>query len=668
MTATPGADRTRRAVNGVLLPGFENAAGPDGAGVPAWLADAARAGLAGVVYFARNTPDVATTAALSAALHAISPDLVVAVDEEGGDVSRLEAARGSSLPGAAALGVLPGGAISLDAGRALGRVLAATGIDLLLGPVLDVVSEPDNPVIGVRAFGTTPDGVARHGIAFARGVRSAGVGVCGKHFPGHGATTVDSHVGLPVVDEPLDVVRARDLVPFARALCPEGRPGAEQPGLDVSRPDAARLDPARRDLARPDAARRDQSRLDAVMTAHVLFPAVGPAPASIEPAATRLLRELGHDGPVVTDALDMGALRELTGSVGEAAVRAVEAGADLLCLGLDPALYTESYEALSAAVAAGRVSVERLEESGARTRALVAAVRARRAAVGAVTDADAARRALADLAELGAGIADAVVRVRGAHLVPLGPDARPDVVDLRLRLDHAAGRTARHVQTAVAEVWPGARQWPPEDAPSGVPPEGSPDPLPGTLPEPLSKGLGLDDDGLGVLIARFTRYGVSADLDRIGTERGAEFPEGAPHPAEPLVVITREPVPGSAERGRLERLWAVRPDLVVVHTGLPGPVGDWFGTLSGGGPAVVVACGTGRANAAAAVQRLRGVGPRNEIEQYEIEQHEIEQHEIEQHEIEQHEIEQYEIEQYEIDQHEHEVQEHSASRTKGARR
>ncbi|MFD6445016.1 glycoside hydrolase family 3 N-terminal domain-containing protein [Promicromonospora sp. NPDC060204] len=647
----PEPGRIERAVNGVLLPGFENAAGPggpDGAGVPAWLADAARAGLAGVVYFARNTPDVATTTALSEALHAISPDLVIAVDEEGGDVSRLEATRGSSLPGAAALGVLPGGAISLDAGRALGRVLAATGIDLLLGPVLDVVSAPDNPVIGVRAFGTTPDDVARHGIAFARGVRSAGVGVCGKHFPGHGATTVDSHLGLPVVDEPLDVVRDRDLVPFARALCSEGR-------LDGSQDEPSR---------------RDQSRLDAVMTAHVLFPAVGPAPASIEPATTRLLRELGDDGPVVTDALDMGALHELTGSVGEAAVRAVEAGADLLCLGLDPALYTESYDALSRAVAAGRVSVERLEESGARTRALVGAVRARRAAVGAVTDADAARRALADLAELGAGIADAVVRVRGAHLVPLAPDARPDVVDLRVRLDHAAGRKARHVQTAIAEVWPGARQWPGADAadapPDGRPdgltdglpdarpgglsyappdglPEGSPEARPGTLPEPLSKGLGLDDDGLGVLIARFTRYGVSADLDRTGTERGAEFPEGAPLRAEPLVVITREPVPGSAERGRLERLWAVRPDLVVVHTGLPGPVGDWFGTLSGGGPAVVVACGTGRANAAAAVQRLRGVGPRNEIEQYE---HEQDEHE----------------------KYQHEVQEHSASRTKGARR
>ncbi|GGM36679.1 glycoside hydrolase family 3 protein [Promicromonospora citrea] len=561
-------ERTVRAVNGVLLPGFE----ASGTEVPAWLADAARAGLAGVVYFARNTPDVATTAELSAALHGIAPDLLVTVDEEGGDVSRLEAVTGSSLPGAAALGAHPGGpAVSLDAGRALGRLLAATGVDLLLGPVLDVVSEPDNPVVGVRAFGTTADVVARHGVAFARGVRSAGVGVCGKHFPGHGATTVDSHVGLPVVDAPLDVVRARDLAPFAHGLHPDG--------------------------AAPD----DPSRLDAVMTAHVVYPAIGPAPASVEPAATRLLRELGHAGPIVTDALDMGALRRLTGSVGEAAVLAVEAGADLLCLGLDPALYAEAYSALVAAVGAGRLTLERLEESGARTRALVAGVRDRRAAAGEPTGPDAAVVALEDLADLGAAIADAVVHVRGTRpLEPLPPDAAPDVVDLRTRLDHAAGRTARHVQTALAAAWPAARELPEPEGGVGA---GQGDVTDGT------GELGLDDRGLAVLIARFTRYGVSADLDKTGAKRGAEFPgrlsRSAPR-REPLVVITREPVQGSAERARLEKLWAVRPDLVVVHTGLPGPVEDWFGTLPGGGPVVVAACGTGRANASAAVARLQG--------------------------------------------------------------
>jgi beta-N-acetylhexosaminidase len=314
----------------------------------------------------------------------------------------------------------------------------------------------------------------------------------------------------------------------------------------------------------------------------------------------------------------MGALRQLTGSVGEAAVRAVEAGADLLCLGRDPALYAEAYGALDGAVASGRLTVERLEESAARTRALVTAVRDRRAAAGTATGVDAAWAALAELARVGADIADAVVTVRGARLVPLAPEAEPDVVDLRTRPDHAAGRKARHVQVAIAAAWPGARVHPDDDAELGpAEPDGE---IPGggvAGPRPVK--LGLDEHGLAVLIARFTRYGVSADLDRTGTERGAEFPEGgsrgAPRSA-PLVVITREPVPGSAERARLEQLWAVRPDLVVVHTGLPGPVDEWFGTLSGGGPAVVVACGTGRANAAAAVARLRGAASRWDSEEH----------------------------------------------------
>jgi beta-N-acetylhexosaminidase len=199
------------------------------------------------------------------------------------------------------------------------------------------------------------------------------------------------------------------------------------------------------------------------------------------------------------------------------------------------------------------------------------------------------------------------VRVAGGPLVPLAPEAAPDVVDLRTRLDHAAGRKARHVQAAIAAAWPGATLYPDGDDVLGEVTSGGKMPGSGAA-EPKLVQLGLDERGLAVLIARFTRYGVSADLDRTGTKRGAEFPEGSlpgvPR-SEPLVVITREPVPGSAERARLEQLWAVRPDLVVVHTGLPGPVDDWFGTLSGGGPAVVVACGTGRANAAAAVARLR---------------------------------------------------------------
>ncbi|MCZ2262747.1 glycoside hydrolase family 3 N-terminal domain-containing protein [Isoptericola sp. QY 916] len=214
----------RRAVHGVLLPGFT------GTTPPAWLLDAARDGLAGVVLFAHNTPDVATTAALTTRLHDAEPDLLVATDEEGGDVSRLEAATGSSLPGAAALGAVDDVRLTGAAGEALGRLLAAAGVDLDLAPVLDV-DTPGNPVIGVRAFGTDAEAVARHGVAFARGLQRGGVGTCAKHFPGHGSTTVDSHLALPVVEADARTLRGRDLVPFAAAFA--GGPGDEGPAADA---------------------------------------------------------------------------------------------------------------------------------------------------------------------------------------------------------------------------------------------------------------------------------------------------------------------------------------------------------------------------------------------------------------------------------------------------
>ena len=510
----PGSDAVRRVVHGVLLPGFT------GTSAPAWLEAAARDGLAGVVLFAHNTPDVETTAALTARLHELAPRLVVAVDEEGGDVSRLEAGTGSSLPGAAALGVVDDELLTGEAGEALGRLLAATGVDLDLAPVLDV-SAPGNPVIGVRAFGSSPWLVTRHGVAFVRGLHRAGVGACAKHFPGHGSTTVDSHLALPVVDGTLDDLRRRDLPPFEAAVAPDPDGG---PGLD------------------------------ALMTAHVVVPALGPAPASLEPAVVSLAREMGFAGPIVTDALDMRAVSDGV-RVGEAAVRAIEAGADLLCLGTtvgrdDEALFADAVSALTAAVTAGRLTVDRLQRSAARTGRAVAAIRDRQAAAGVRPGRAAARAALAALGEVGGRIAARAVGTLGPGREPLTAD--PDVVDLRLRLDHAAGRTAQHVQRAVTERWPGATVHP-----------------------------ALDDDGFAELVGA------------LGTD-----------PGRPLVVVTREPLPGTAEQSRLVALRSVRPGLAVVHTGAPADAAGWFGSLPAGMPPVVVACGTGRANARAAVELL----------------------------------------------------------------
>ncbi|WP_340697025.1 glycoside hydrolase family 3 N-terminal domain-containing protein, partial [Cellulosimicrobium funkei] len=391
-TAVPtGARRAAdvvRAVNGVLLPGFT---GTDD--LPVWLVDAARDGLAGVVLFGHNTPDVATTARLTARLRGASPDLLVAVDEEGGDVSRLEAATGSSLPGNAALGLVDDVAVTEEVGAALGRLLTATGVDLDLAPDLDVNSDPDNPVIGVRSFGADPALVARHGAAFVRGLHAGGAGACGKHFPGHGATNVDSHLALPVVDASLDELRARDLPPFVATMVPDDEAG--------------------------------DALLDAVMTAHVVVPALGALPATLEPAVGALVRELGFDGPIVTDALDMGAVATFAADdagsssraddaaphgIGEVAVRAVEAGADLLCLGTtvgrdDEVLFRQAQRALVDAVASGRVTVERLHASAARTARTLAAVRARQAASGVVPSPESARAALDALDRLGARVA-----------------------------------------------------------------------------------------------------------------------------------------------------------------------------------------------------------------------------------------------------------------------
>ncbi|WP_225566539.1 glycoside hydrolase family 3 N-terminal domain-containing protein [Isoptericola luteus] len=516
-------DAVLRAVHGVLLPGFT------GTRVPAWLEHAARTGLAGVVLFAHNTPDLPTTVALTRRLHELSPDLVVATDEEGGDVSRLEVAEGSSLPGAAALGVLDDERATHDVGEALGRLLASAGVDLDLAPVLDV-NHPDNPVIGVRAFGDSPWLVARHGVALARGLHRGGVAACAKHFPGHGSTTTDSHLTLPVVSDDLEVLERRDLAPFVAALAADADGG---PGLD------------------------------ALMTAHVVVEALGPAPASLEPAVVALARERGFTGPVVTDALDMRAVSD-GADVGEVAVRAVEAGADLLCLGTtrgrdDEALFRTAVDALVAAVAAGRVTTDRLEASAARTAALRERVRTRREDAGVVPGEQAAQRARAALADVGERVAREAVRGSGPAWPPLGDGARPEVVDLRVRLDHAAGRTALHVQHALTGRWPGTVVHPP-----------------------------LGDDAFAELLAA---------LEPSGRPAGDE-------PVRPLVVVTREPVPGSEERARLTDLRAVRPDLVVVHTGVPTAGRRWFTTLGGAPPAVVLACGTGRANARAAVELL----------------------------------------------------------------
>jgi beta-N-acetylhexosaminidase len=257
--------------------------------------------------------------------------VVVAIDEEGGDVTRLEAPTGSSYPGNAALGVVDDVELSERVATSLGAELAAVGVNLDLAPVADVNTNPQNPVIGIRSFGSDPDLVARHVAASVRGFQRAGVAACAKHFPGHGDTSVDSHLALPEVDS-LD---PRALVPFRAAI---------------------------------DAGVRS------IMTAHMVVRSVGDTPATMSrEILDDLLRgELGFEGLVVTDALEMKAVSETVG-VEEGAVRAIAAGADALCLGHD--LFDDAVvsvrDALVGAVASGRLPEGRLVEAAGRIAALV---------------------------------------------------------------------------------------------------------------------------------------------------------------------------------------------------------------------------------------------------------------------------------------------------------
>ncbi|MEV4574614.1 glycoside hydrolase family 3 protein [Nonomuraea jabiensis] len=318
----------RRLAAGTLLVAFQGTVAPE------WVLRELEQGLGGVTLFGFNVADPGQVSELTAALRGAG-EPVISLDEEGGDVTRLAYHVGSPYPGNAALGAVDDVELTRRVYRAIGSELAACGINLDMAPSADVNTEADNPVIGTRSFGADAKLVARHTVAAVEGLQSVNVAACVKHFPGHGATRVDSHLAIPVVDVDLDVLRERELAPFRAAVGAGAR---------------------------------------SVMTAHVAVPAVtGETPATLSSAAlTGLLRgELGYDGVVITDALDM---RAITRSVGLAggAVLTLAAGADLLCLGPLPTY--DDVQAIIAeivsAVREGRLPLSRLEEAAARVAAL----------------------------------------------------------------------------------------------------------------------------------------------------------------------------------------------------------------------------------------------------------------------------------------------------------
>lgn len=264
---------------------------------PSWLLDAIGDGLGGVLLFAQNIVDDAQVLELCDQLRDARADIVIAIDEEGGDVTRLDAARGSDTPSPAAFGFVDDPSLTKDAYEDLGRRVRSLGIDLTLAPCADINSNPRNPIIGVRSFGTTPHGVSRHVVAAVEGFHRGGVSVSAKHFPGHGDTSADTHLEPARLSATMAALTQRELMPFAAAI---------------------------------------EAGADAILTAHLVADAADSAPVSLSASWTEHLRgAMEFGGVIITDALDMRAVAEGRGIVGvaDAAVRALRAGADLLCLG-----------------------------------------------------------------------------------------------------------------------------------------------------------------------------------------------------------------------------------------------------------------------------------------------------------------------------------------------
>ncbi|WP_329392335.1 glycoside hydrolase family 3 protein [Streptomyces sp. NBC_01716] len=474
MMSSGHSKELRRLALSLLQPGFVGTTAPD------WILREIRNGLASVVLFSRNIVSTEQVARLTAQLRAENPELIIAIDEESGDVTRIESATGSTRPGNYALGVADDTELTASVAADLGRQLRAVGVSLDYAPSVDVNSNPDNPIIGVRSFGAEPEAVSRHAGAWVRGLQSAGVAACAKHFPGHGDVAVDSHHSLPCYTASRERIAVEALPPFRAAL---------------------------------DAGVR------AVMSGHLLVPAYDPdLPATLSRRIlVDLLRhELGFDGLIVTDAIEMGAVAERYGIDG-AAVRAVVAGADAICVGgenADEGTTTRLADALCDAVIGGELSEDRLADAVDRVGAFARwSTELRRGEPDATADEAiglvAARRAL---------------RLTGSVRDALPLSAAPHVAELVPVTNLAVGN----------------------ETPWGV-------------ALPLSERL-----------RGTTSVRVHGDaLREPGTAVDACGLEAAS--GRPLVVVVRDSARHLWMGKALAEITAVRPDALVVEMGLPGP-------------------------------------------------------------------------------------------------
>ncbi|KOG38140.1 glycoside hydrolase family 3 protein [Streptomyces resistomycificus] len=549
-TFASGTDTLTRDALTVLQPGFTGTTAPD------WLLRRLGEGLASVGLFGRNIATPEQLASLTAQLRAERDDVLVAIDEEGGDVTRLEVRTGSSFPGNHALGAVDDVELTRDVALELGRRLAACGVNLNWAPSADVNSNPGNPVIGVRSFGADPDLVARHTAAYVTGLQSAGVAACTKHFPGHGDTAVDSHHALPRIDVDAATLRERELAPFRAAITAGTR---------------------------------------SIMTAHILVPALDPErPATLSRRIlTDLLRgELGYDGLIVTDGMEMQAIAGTYG-IERGSVLALAAGADAICVGgglADDATVRRLRDALVTAVRTGELPEERLAEAAERVRGMAAWTASASASTSVPASASASVSPVSPVSALS----------------PSATSAGTSAAD-----GTAVGSAGAAVGVAAGQP-AGDVTGPPAGDPAGDPaghPAGHPaESVPGSVTGTGSRGAAARDVGLraarralrltgaehftplteapyvaaltpvaNIAVGDETPWGVAAELSRLlpGTETGSYAGEEAAAAAlasagpRRIVAVVRDEHRHPWMAATLDTLLAARPDTIVVEMGLP---------------------------------------------------------------------------------------------------
>lgn len=289
----------------------------------------------GIILMGRNVrhEDLSVTVNTINELQAMSREpLLISVDQEGGMVARFVDGV-AVMPSNMSIGATGHPELAYMAAKACGEELKAIGVNYDFAPSVDVNNNPDNPIIGTRSYSESPDIVAKFGVQAIKGYQDAGVIACAKHFPGHGDTAVDSHLALPSVPYPRERLDQIELKPY-------------KPAIDAG--------------------------VSSIMTTHIMFPAIDPdLPSTLsKKIITGILRnELGYDGVIVTDSMEMKAIADNWG-VAEAGVMAIEAGVDLVLIPHTLARQREAREAILKAVKDGRISEARLDESVARLTAL----------------------------------------------------------------------------------------------------------------------------------------------------------------------------------------------------------------------------------------------------------------------------------------------------------